>query len=98
MFILTNVGSNIAFGTAMIPVIAPFVLASGMNPLLPGAALLWMANIGILLPGASAPASIFHGRSEIPNAAMRMKVVSFAGVLVVGLSILVFGVATLIIG
>ena len=25
MFILTNVGSNIAFGTAMIPVIAPFV-------------------------------------------------------------------------
>ena len=68
------------------------------TPINMGVMFLVTAIIGILLPGASAPASIFHGRSEIPNAAMRMKVVSFAGVLVVGLSILVFGVATLIIG
>ena len=98
MFILTNVGSNIAFGTAMIPVIAPFVLASGMNPVLPGAALLWMANLGMILPGASAPASIFHGRSEIPDAGLRTKVVVFAGAIVVILSIAVFGVATIFLG
>ena len=98
MFILTNVGSNIAFGTAMIPVIAPFVLASGMNPVLPGAALLFMANLGILLPGASAPASIFHGRSELPNAAMRTKVVAFAAGIAVTLTIIVFGIAAIFLG
>ena len=55
MLILTNVGSNIAFGGAMIPVVSPFVIASGMNPVVAGAALIWMANMGLVLPGASAP-------------------------------------------
>ena len=40
MLILTNVGSNIAFGGAMIPVVSPFVIASGMNPVVAGAALI----------------------------------------------------------
>ena len=69
-----------------------------MNPVLPGAALLWMANLGMILPGASAPASIFHGRSEIPDAGLRTKVVVFAGAIVVILSIAVFGVATIFLG
>ena len=38
-----------------------------------GCALVYAANIGIFLPGSSAPASIFHGRSEIPNVKLRNK-------------------------
>ena len=92
MLILTNVGSNIAFGGAMIPVVSPFVIASGMNPVVAGAALIWTANMGLILPGASAPASIFHGRSEIPDAGMRTKVVLFSAVLLLIVSIVVFSV------
>ena len=73
MVFLTNVGSNIALGNAMIPVISPFILASGVNPMFFGCALVYAANIGIFLPGSSAPASIFHGRSEIPNVKLRNK-------------------------
>ena len=76
----------------MIPVVSPFVIASGMNPVVAGAALIWTANMGLVLPGASAPASIFHGRSEIPDAGMRTKVVLFSAVLLLVVSIVVFSV------
>ena len=46
-----------------------------------GAALIWIANMGLILPGASAPASIFHGRSEIPDAGLRTKIVVFEALL-----------------
>ena len=72
--ILTNIGSNLAFGLAMIPVIAPFVLNSGMNPQFAGAALVYVVNIGILLPSASVPAAVFHAQPGVSNTAMRMKV------------------------
>ena len=98
MGILTNVGSNIAFGGAMIPVISPFVIASGMNPVMAGAALIWIANMGLILPGASAPASIFHGRPEIPDAKMRTKVVAFSMVLIWVVSIVVFALAQIVMG
>ena len=71
---LTNVGSNIAFGSAMIPIIAPFVIESGMNPMFAGAAMLYVINIGAVLPGASAPAAIFHSQAAVPNGSMRIKV------------------------
>ncbi len=90
MLILTNVGSNIAFGGAMIPVISPFVIASGMNPVLAGAALIWVANMGLILPGSSAPSSIFHGRSEIPDVKLRNKAVIFAALLIMVVTIVVF--------
>lgn len=98
MMFLTNIGSNIAFGGAMIPVISPFVIASGMNPVVAGATLIWCANMGLILPGASAPASVFHGRGEIPNAAQRYKVVIFSAALVMVVSIVIFSIAQLIIG
>lgn len=72
--ILTNLGSNIAFGAAMIPIIAPFVISSGMNPQFAGAAMIYMINIGMVLPGASAPASIFHSQPSLQNGGMRIKV------------------------
>lgn len=71
---LTNIGSNIAFGSAMIPIIAPFVIESGMNPMFAGAAMLFIINIGAVLPGASAPAAIFHSQAVLTNGAMRIKV------------------------
>ena len=92
MLLLTNVGSNIAFGGAMIPVVSPFVIASGMNPVVAGAALIWIANMGLVLPGASAPASIFHGRSEIPSAKLRTQVVLFSAALLLVVSIVVFAI------
>lgn len=98
MMVLTNVGSNIAFGGAMIPVISPFVIAAGMNPVVAGAALIWIANMGLVLPGASAPASIFHGRSEIPNAAMRTKVVLFGVSILIVVTTIIFGLAQLLVG
>ncbi len=98
MMILTNVGSNIAFGGAMIPVISPFVLTSGMNPVVAGAALVWIANMGLVLPGASAPASIFHGRSEIPNAAQRTKVVLFGTFLIMIVTLVIFSIAQIAVG
>ena len=82
----------------MIPVVSPFVMAAGMNPVIAGAALIWIANIGIVLPGASAPASIFHGRSEITDAAMRTKVVCFGALLILITTTVVFSIAQLIAG
>lgn len=69
--ILTNLGSNIAFGAAMIPIIAPFVIESGMNPQFAGAAMIYVINIGMILPGASAPASIFHSQPILSNGGMQ---------------------------
>ena len=54
--------------------------------------------MGLVLPGASAPASVFHGRGEIPNAAQRYKVVIFSAALVMVVSIVIFSIAQLIIG
>lgn len=87
--ILTNLGSNIAFGSALIPIIAPFTVAAGMNPTLAGAALVYMVNVGLILPGASAPAAIFHSQPTLPNGGMRIKTatVGALSVLVVGIPV-----------
>lgn len=98
VMVLTNMTSNIAVGNAMIPIISPFVLAQDVNPMLFGCALVYTANIGIFLPGASAPASIFHGRNEIPDAKKRTKVLSFALLLYTVMTCLVFSVAQTISG
>lgn len=71
---LTNVGSNIGFGTAMIPLIAPFAMKAGVNTMYFGAAMIYMINIGMVLPGASAPAAIFHGQAALPDSKKRYAV------------------------
>lgn len=96
MVFLTNVGSNIALGNLMIAVISPFVMSSGLNPMFFGCALIYACNIGIFLPGSSAPASIFHGRSEIPDARKRMKTAGFAILLYTLGACVVFTAAMLI--
>lgn len=96
--ILTNVGSNIAFGTAMIPIVAPFAMSSGMDPQFIGMALIWSANMGLILPGASAPASIYHSREELPNAGMRTKVMTFAFACVLIATIVIFTPVYMLLG
>lgn len=96
--VLTNVGSNIAFGAAMIPIIAPFAISSGMNPQFAGAAMIYIINIGIVLPGASAPASIFHSNEALANGGKRIRVTLFACACVLVVAIPVFTLFSLIFG
>lgn len=98
MLFLTNVGSNVAFGAAMIPIIAPYVMATGMNPSVFGAALLFIANFGMVLPGASAPASIFHANEAIPSSSMRTKVTLIGALCLVVVTIPIFSVFLVIFG
>lgn len=97
MEILTNVGSNIAMGNAMIPVIAPFVLASGANPMVFGAALIYCCNMGLIFPGSSAPASVYHGRSEIPDSRRRTLAAAFGIGLHAVTAIIVYSIALLFV-
>lgn len=39
-----------------------------MNSQLAGAALIYMINIGMILPAASSPAAIFHAHEALPDA------------------------------
>lgn len=90
--LLTNVGSNIAFGSALIPIIAPFAVASGMNPHIVGAALIFTVNLGIVLPGASAPASIYHSNENIPDAKTRVKFTGFACLILLVVEVVTYSI------
>ena len=94
--ILTNVGSNVAFGTAMIPIVAPFVMQSGMNPQIAGAALIFIINMGIVLPGSSAPAAIYHAHESLPDSRMRFKFPLFGCLCILVVAIPVFALFSLI--
>ena len=96
MEILTNVGSNIAMRNAMIPVVAPFVMSSGANPMIFGAALIYCCNMGMIFPDSSAPASIYHGRGEIPDSKKRTLAAAFGIGLHMVVSVIVYSVALLI--
>lgn len=96
--VLTNFGSNIAFGTALIPIIGPFVVESGANPQLVGAALIYLINIGMVLPAASSPAAIFHSHEALPDAGERTRYTLFACVLALVTAIVVFSVFYIFIG
>ncbi len=96
--ILTNIGSNIAFGAAMIPIVAPFVVSSGIDPTFAGAAILYIINIGMVLPGASAPAGIFHAQADIPNGARRIGVTLLACACLAIVAVPMFSIFSLILG
>ncbi len=98
MQILTNVGSNMAFGAAMIPIVGPFAVASGLNLTIMGSAIIYVTNVGIVLPGASAPAALFHSLPEIPDAKRRMQVCGFGALCVVVCCILVYSPIALFFG
>ena len=63
--LLTNAASNIAVGTAMIPILAPFVASTGANSAAVGIMMIWLVNMGLILPGASAPVGLIHGNDQL---------------------------------
>lgn len=65
--LLTNTASNIAIGTAMIPIIAPFVASTGSNATALGIMMIWLVNMGLILPGASAPVGLVHGNENLTS-------------------------------
>ena len=93
MIVLTNIGSNIATASALIPIVAPFAMASGANVVVFGMAIIYSANMGLLLPGSSAPAAIFHARSEIPDMKRRTLVLLFAIGLHIVMQFVVYSIA-----
>lgn len=95
---LVNIGSNMAFGGALIPVIASVATQEGINPAVIGMALLFIIKIGLILPGASAPAAIFHGQEAIPNAKMRVLTTGLGCLVLAAVCLVVFGIGSLMVG
>lgn len=62
--ILTNIGSNVGMSMAMIPAIAPFIATTGANPALVGIAIVFTANMGLMLPGSSALSAVLFTNKE----------------------------------
>lgn len=89
---LTQVGSNIAFGSAMIPIIAPFVLASGLNPTVASVAVVFIVQQGYCLPASSNPASIYHSHDYVPDMKERLKFTGVATLLIFVITIVVLSV------
>lgn len=65
MLFLTNIGSNVGMAMLMIPVVVPFVDSVGINPAIAGMALLFIANMGFILPGSSAMAPLLYSNEDI---------------------------------
>lgn len=96
--IATQIGSNIAFGSAMIPIVAPFVIASGLNPVVACVAVVFMVQQGYCLPGSSSPAAIYHSHDMIPDMKERIKFTGFGTLLIFLAGVLVLSVFNLILG
>lgn len=63
--ILTNVGSNIGVAMMLIPIILPFVDKLGISPAIPGMAIIFIANLGFVLPGSSAMAPFLYSNDWV---------------------------------
>ena len=63
--ILTNVGSNIGVAMMLIPIILPFVDGLGISPAIPGMAIIFIANLGFVLPGSSAMAPFLYSNDWV---------------------------------
>ena len=69
-----------------------------MNSQLAGAALIYMINIGMILPAASSPAAIFHAHEALPDAGLRTKYTIYACLMSIVAAILVFSVFYIFVG
>ncbi len=90
--ILTQIGSNIAFGSAMIPIVAPFVMASGLDPVIASVAVVFFVQQGYCLPGSSSPAAIYHSHDYIPDMKERIKFTFLGTLLIFIVGVLVLSV------
>lgn len=65
MMVLTNVGSNMATGIIMVTVVIPFVQGYYFSPALVGMIIIFIANMGFILPGSSGMAPYLYGNKWI---------------------------------
>lgn len=65
MMILTNVGSNMATGIILVTVVIPFVQGYYFSPALVGMIIIFIANMGFILPGSSGMAPYLYGNKWI---------------------------------
>ncbi|MBS6955640.1 MAG: SLC13 family permease [Enterocloster asparagiformis] len=65
MMILTNVGSNMATGIVMVTVVIPFVQGYYFSPALVGMIIIFIANMGFILPGSSGMAPYLYGNKWV---------------------------------
>lgn len=63
--ILTNIGSNIGVAMMIIPIIMPFVSELEVNPSIFGIAIIFLANLGFVLPGSSANAPFLYSNDWV---------------------------------
>lgn len=95
--LLTNIGSNIGFGALLIPMVTPFLAPTGANPVVVGIALIYVVNMGLILPGASAPAAIIHSNTEWMDSKEIYKVLCFSMALTLLVAIRTLVVANAIV-
>jgi sodium-dependent dicarboxylate transporter 2/3/5 len=95
--LLTNIGSNIGMGAMLIPMVTPFLESNGANAVVVGIALIYMVNMGLILPGASAPAAIIHSNTEWMEPKDIYKTLIFSMVLTLIVAIPVFLLANVIV-
>lgn len=65
MLILTNVGSNMATGIIMLTAVMPFLENYNLSPSVIGMAIIFLANMGFILPGSSGMAPYLYGNKWI---------------------------------
>lgn len=94
--VFTNVCNNIALGAMLIPVVAPFIQASGANPMLVGITLIYVVNMAMILPSGAAPTALMHANSDwlIPSDAY--KYATWAEIISLGCAIPIIMIANAI--
>ncbi|WP_242970951.1 hypothetical protein [Anaerotruncus colihominis] len=60
--------------------------------------IVYIINVGMVLPGASAPASIFHSLEGLPDSGMRTKVTLFGCACTLAVTIPLFTLFSLVLG
>lgn len=86
--VLTNVGSNIGMGLLLIPIVAPFVTQLGVKTDVAGIAIVYLANLAYILPGASAIAGLLYSRKNL----MAKDVYKYGGTILVMYCLLMMAV------
>jgi sodium-dependent dicarboxylate transporter 2/3/5 len=93
---LSELSSNVATLTTMLPVVSAIIAATGADPLVVGASVTFAASFGFMLPIATAPNSIAFAtglprQSEMIRAGLLL---NLAGILVI--AVVVSGIASLL--
>jgi len=86
---LSELSSNVATLTTMLPVVSAIVLATGADPLTVAAAVTFAASFGFMLPIATAPNSIAYATGQ-PKQIEMIRIglcLNILGIIVIGIVI-----------